>query len=482
MITGYYRSVAWNSLAQFGGQAINLGVLFVLTTRLSPELFGIFAATLFVVALSGALIEFGLLSNLIYQDEITRQQKTGAALISLILFIGVWCALDAYPEIISGWMDVEGTGQLAQIALLGFLLVPVSIGSDAQIRKENKYRNLAIANLGSVFLSGIIAIGCVYSGYLEIALVAQFISHNLMRSLLLFCQCPWLPKLGPIGAMFPGMGYSAKTTFNNAQLQLSETIDTLIVSRLFGADGLGIYAIALRLASYPLNKIKHIMGMVLFPAFVKARETNEALFRQSIEVRLNAVCWVSPVFVAIAVSAAYIEPLYFQDRWQGVGHLISIMCVGFALEMLFFGQSQLLQAKGCLNSLNLAVAFQIVCFFLVAHSLAPSLGLPAVAYALAVSRLLQAIYLACVCKASLKLSLFDYLAPILPALATVTLFAIIGLGLKRINDSIWGFSGILCVSALITYLIQAWIFCRTLPETVITRRLMQLLPIRGVRV
>ncbi|WP_420550642.1 oligosaccharide flippase family protein [Litorivicinus lipolyticus] len=469
MITGYYKSVGWNSLAQFGGQAINLGVLLVLTTELSPGVFGTFAATLFIVALSGTLIEFGLLSGLIYQDSISRLQKTGAALLSSALLLVVWCGIGLGADVLSAWMKVEGAGQLAQLTLLGFALVPLSIGADAQIRKNNQYRQLAIANISSVLLSGMVAIGCVYSGYTTWALVAQFVVHNLTRSCLLFAQAPWVPKFGGLGAMFSTLRYSAKTTVSNAQTQLSESVDTLIVSRLFGADGLGIYAIALRLASYPLNKIKHIIGMILFPAFVSVRDSNAALMNQSVEVRLNSLCWVSPLFVAIAVFSAHIETLYFHGQWQGVGELISIMCVGFAIEMAFFGQPQLLQARGLLNQLNAAIAFQIVVFFMLAQALAPQFGLTAVAYALVLSRLGQCAYLAVVASRTLNLSPVRFMAPLARPFVTTLSLGLCGVVLWHMDISLSAFSVAFVLAATLVYAIQAYWFCRALPKAAISR-------------
>ena len=104
------------------------------------------------------------------------------------------------------------------------------------------------------------------------------------------------------------------------------------------AHEVGIYAVALHLASLPVDKIIPILNQVAFPAYSRLNDNPDAIRKYFLmAVRLTSLI-LFPISFGLAGLAYLLVPLVLGSDWKDVSPLLLILCLIFPLRgisMLF---------------------------------------------------------------------------------------------------------------------------------------------------
>jgi O-antigen/teichoic acid export membrane protein len=111
--------------------------------------------------------------------------------------------------------------------------------------------------------------------------------------------------------------------------------DIVIVGRLLGTSVVGIYSVALSLASTPMSKVLPIVTQISFTSYARIQDDPERLQRNVLRAA-RAIAFVGfPVFFGMAAAAPVAIPLVLGDQWKAAVLPFQLLCFSLPLKALW---------------------------------------------------------------------------------------------------------------------------------------------------
>jgi O-antigen/teichoic acid export membrane protein len=325
------RGSAWTIIAMGAQYILRLGSTLVLTRLLLPEAFGLIALIAVVMTGLAMFSDVGIASSIVrdpHGDEPLFLNTLWTT--QIIRGIAIWLVATAaaYPAAL-----LFGEAQLVE-------LLPVAATSALFAGLlSTKYhllrRHLHIGRLNAVELASRL-IGTLTTLALALllrsvwALVLGWVIDSIIRTAL---SHSWLP--GPANrvqwsrAAFNRQYHFGKWIFLSSVLFfLASQADRLYLGRLIEIDMLGIYSIAVMLASSGWGVAEQLIRSVLFPAFGRvvhqdAARLPHAFYRSRL---LLDLAFVGPCMVLGGCGGLLVTMLY-DARYAAAGWIFQIMAI-----------------------------------------------------------------------------------------------------------------------------------------------------------
>ena len=153
---------------------------------------------------------------------------------------------------------------------LQFLLMIFAVIPSAQLSRQLQFRTLSVTELSAAVAGSLTTLTLALAGAGVWALVVGGLLTTLWTSIALNVAAPFLkwPRLSLTGTRSL-VFFGGKVTLSRLLWLTYSQADVVIVGRLLGKDELGVYSVALHLASLPAQRLNAIVNQVSFPAFAR---------------------------------------------------------------------------------------------------------------------------------------------------------------------------------------------------------------------
>lgn len=325
----------WSVLAKVLMQLLSWASTFFVIRMLAPNDYGIIALSTIIFTFINTVTVSGFCSTLIKRQATSRQEKSQVFTISLSLniFFSFWVFVFAGD--IARYFDSEELEQVLYVMALVTPFTCLVIVPSASLSIAMNFKRKAFCDGASQLVSTVIAVVSAYMGMAFWALV--FSKIGALFSSIVFLH------------MASKSSYSLTRSFKDARdvisytmnLQLNAMIwflynrfDSVLVGKTLGVGTLGIYNVAVEVASIPMAKVSSIINQVGFSAFSSLKEdpsSTRYYLRRSL--RLMALI-IFPVFWGISVCSYELVAILLGEKWLDSAPLIAIFCLVFPLRML----------------------------------------------------------------------------------------------------------------------------------------------------
>ena len=331
-------SLLYSLVSRYSGLVIGLVQMVVIARLLAPEEVGIFITGSAILALLFVLVEFGLLSYIIQEKELTLERlRTAVGLCVITCLIGIAGLLTAVWAIPDVWWDPK----LKQVLLLlaaSILVQPIILPITAMLQRDLRFDVLFVIGLvRSLVLAGSsIILAWLGFSYLSLA-IGQLLEAlvGAAVAVLLGWRYAWvLPRFAGIrGLLRFGSLYAAIGGIK----QVADTGIKLAVSNLLGYGAVGTFSRSERLVNLGDRLLFRGAAPVVLP--ILAREVREGrslapLYLAKISY-LTVLSW--PSYALTALFAEPIVRLLLGEMWLAAVPIVQIL----ALAGLFLPMSQL---------------------------------------------------------------------------------------------------------------------------------------------
>ncbi len=320
----------------------------ILTRLLYPEAFGYMAivtSTVLIISLSTDigikpfLIRYpGVLSESM-MDVIWTLKLLRGIILFMVILVGSGSLGDFYGD--------EKIANLLRIVAISSLLSAASPLSLYWAEKEQKFSLVAGAEFAAFLAQTItvIAITAVFRSYWCLALGA------VVNSLVLFLIASHLndyryPKLSVNWNHIREIWTFIKwITFGSVLFVLVMQADRFVIGKLFGAETLGFYAIALTISEALTTMAQNIGNRIGFPTWADARKSGcqRRSFADFSRIFIPVAGMVSGALVFLADD---LVSLLYDDRYVIAGVLLAILCLRTVLVSLLTTTVDLLVVDG----------------------------------------------------------------------------------------------------------------------------------------
>ncbi|MDB6099285.1 MAG: Teichuronic acid biosynthesis protein TuaB, partial [Gammaproteobacteria bacterium] len=318
-------STRWSFVSLAGKQGSRVLFVWLLALILVPRDFGIASLAAAYIAFIGVLQDQGFGSALVQKNDMTPQDV--GSVFALNVAAGALLALGTFflSPYLADLMHVTELSGVLRVLSISVLMKALSVTPQAQLMRVLRFRALAVADVGSAFIGGLVGIIFATLGGRYWSLVALSLTMDTVYCVVTTVSCgrpQFAFKLASIRGMW---GYSRNAMAAQFMQYTSRNSDNLLVGRYLGATALGYYSLSYRLLMLPLQLIGQVAGRVAFP--VLSRIQGDLSRVQSFWLRgtRSIACVGLPAAGLIAVSSNELIDLVLGQQWRPAAHTVTIL-------------------------------------------------------------------------------------------------------------------------------------------------------------
>ncbi|MFK8053397.1 MAG: lipopolysaccharide biosynthesis protein [Woeseiaceae bacterium] len=324
---------AWMMFSKLAIRFIGLISTLILVRLLSPEDFGIAAMAMTVVAMVELLTTFGFDIAIIQNQNANDDDYNTAWTMNVILGLSAATLLMllAYPA--------AQFYERPELVPIYFVLSLATIFQGLQniglvdFRKnltfEKEFAFLVSVKMAAFVIT--LTIAFLLRSYW--ALVIGIVVSRFAATCLSYWAHPFRPRFS-LAALDRIMNFSKWLFLNNMVNMFRQVGPELVIGRISGARGLGLFRIAYEISNLPTTELIAPANRALLPGFSKISHDMERAGRQFLRIAGILSLLSLPTGFGIAVTASLFTPIVLGDGWLSTIPLIQVLAIFGAISAI----------------------------------------------------------------------------------------------------------------------------------------------------
>lgn len=337
--------VLWLTVQKWVIRLSGFVTIAVLTRFLSPEDFGTVAAATAVLPFFYLLADLGFTAYIVQVDTTSRRMLSTGFWFSTLAGLLLFAAVVGIAPLVGLLFRSDAVVPVLQVLALAVILTAVSSVPMALLRRNMRFRALAVQGTIAAITAQGVAIAMTLTGFGVWALVGQVLASLLVTAVLAWIAAGWRPAFAFSRREFTTMARFGSQVLGVEFVAMCRALaESAIISATLGMAGLGYLNIAQRMVQI----VQDLTGSALLPvstvAFARIRDSAGRLRGAYVRALRMTYATMSPPLTLVAVAAPLIIPIVFGDGWSQSARvaqilaLAGVMVVGATLDNgLFYG-------------------------------------------------------------------------------------------------------------------------------------------------
>lgn len=430
------RTLKWNSIDRFSSQILYAVTGIVLANVLPKEDFGLVNAILIFQAFGILFVDSGFGAALLQKKEPTEEDYSTVFWFNLGVSVVVYIILYfCAPLIATIFHNRQELIPLSRMMFLCFILNALGIVQTNRLMKAMDVKQIAVANLAGLVVSGATGIWLALTGAGPWALVWQSITLAFCKSAWLWVTGGWRPH--PVfsitslrGIYRVGMGVFSSSFLNTLFLN----IYSFVIGAYYSLVALAIYSQADKWSKMGHASLSQIITATFVPLLSRFQDNAERY--KGVMLRVARVCSfiTIPFMCGLAVMATPVFHTLFGHKWDEAIPLFQILMLRGILVIYISLCTNFLLALGHARSLVIVETVKDVSTLAAIVCTLPFMSVEALVWGQFVATAVTYIFILLRVRRSTGMSVrrlsagvWHYLLPALPALAVIWILGMLPL-------------------------------------------------------
>jgi O-antigen/teichoic acid export membrane protein len=344
-----FSGVRWTVFARILVQLITWPSTIIVMRLLNPHDYGVVAMSTVVIGFVGLFGEPGLAAGLVQTQELRDETSHAASALMLVLNVLLLAVLVLAAPGIAAWYHQPELTQVIRVASLSLLLTAVATVPQAQLERNLRFREMALALIAGNLAGSLVTIVCAFLGFGVWSLVIGILVISALRSsvVIAYNRSPVWPDFsagfGPVRHL---LHFSLHVLGNRILWYWSMNVDVLILGRMVRSTELGSYSVGSNLAAIPGDKAMEAVNRVSFPTLSRMRP-NRAQFNYTYEriLRMLALYGFLVAWGLAAVAAEFVH-VVLSERWRAAVVPLTMLSIVAPIRILTAFQNTVNNAAG----------------------------------------------------------------------------------------------------------------------------------------
>jgi len=327
---------------------LNLVSTMILARLLTPRDFGLVAMVMTVTNFLRVFKDAGLSIATVQRERITHAQVSNLFWINVAVSAVSTLVLAASAPIIARFYGNPRLIPLTLFLSVTFLISGSAIQHQALLKRQMRFKALAIIEVGSVAVGVFVGVLMAALGYGYWSLVGSSLSAETAGLILTWSVSRWRPQLPTRhSGIRPLVSFGAHRTAGDFILSLARGSDNLLIGRFYGAASVGLYSRASALLIGPLQQFLSPINAVFIPALSRLQSQPER-YRSTFLRLYEAIALTGFAFTGLFLALArpltlvLLGPKWGQAAAIFGGFTVAALCIplGNASAWLFTSQGR----------------------------------------------------------------------------------------------------------------------------------------------
>lgn len=352
------KGFLWLGTGTFLGQLIAWCSTIIVIRLLSPSDYGLMSMATIFLNLLIMLSELGLSASIIQAGKISEieiRQIFGVVIISSFCS-WVLCWLTA--PMVAHFFNEDRLILLIRITSITFFLIALFIVPQSILIREMNFKAKAKVDISAQVGASVLALILAYKGMGVWALIYSLISMHIIKAIGFNMIHFYLvkPAFNLKGAE-KLIKFGLTVTGDRLFYYLFTASDKIIAGKFLGEKLLGIYSVALNLASIPAEKVLPIITGVSFTSYARIQNDIERINRNLLRATRVIVVISFPLFWGMAGVAPEAIDLILGSKWISIVVPFQLICLilPFRALSLIFPPALFAIGKARINLINMII-------------------------------------------------------------------------------------------------------------------------------
>lgn len=318
----------WSFFERVGQQGIQFIISIILARLLLPEQFGLIAMLTIFMAIAQSFINSGFGQALIQKKNATHVDECSIFYFNILvgcLAAGLLCLAAPW---IAAFYNQPILTPLTRVLSLNLIINSFGLVQITLLTRHIDFKTQLKVSMIATFLSGTIGVTMAFKGFGVWSLVAQSLSTNLFRTILLWLFNNWRPSLiFSLTALRKMFGFGSRLLYSGLLGMVFDNIYHVAIGKLFSVADLGFYSRAKSLQQLPTKNFTSMVNRVLFPAFSTIQD-DPARLKHGMHKALSTLALLNfPMMIGFAVVAKPLVLVLVTEKWLPCVPYLRLLCL-----------------------------------------------------------------------------------------------------------------------------------------------------------
>lgn len=355
------RAALWVFAGKLGNQLVTLGVVMILARLLTPEDFGIVAASQVILTLSQVVVRFGIGAYLIQAETLTPRIIGTAQTLMLSAALCISVILWSLAGPIGGAINVPELAQIMPIMLASFILSAAINPSASLLSREMEFKFLAKTEISSQAIGyGGVAVALAALGFGFWAIILGTFVQTLMRAVFVFWRVPVWPSLSmTLSEITPMLRFGGGVFLAQLMSNTAQRVDNLIITSTMGPAALGYYSRAYSLMEISNKLLGSVFREALFSGFSKKRRERQKAEQDTAFLigHAFAAFLILPISAMMWLLADEVVWILLGANWVDAVPVLEVLSLGMFFRLGYKVSGTLILSEGAVFRLALRNLF-----------------------------------------------------------------------------------------------------------------------------
>lgn len=322
------KTLKWNTVDRVASQVLYGLSGIVLANLLSKEDFGLVGVLAVFQAFAILFVDSGFGSALLQKKEPDDDDYSTVFWFNLGVSIAVYALLYISAPLIARFFGAPSLVALSRIMFLTFVLTGLGIVQTNRLMKRMDVKQIAIADLFALTVSGGLGVALAIAGFGAWAIVWQSVSLAALKSGWLWMTGNWTPK-----AVFSrnslrdirhiGLSVFSSQFFNTLFLNIYQ----FVIGKWYSLSQLGSYTQADKWSKMGSASLTQIFTSSFVPLLAKVQDDITTYHRYMKRIDRFTALLSMPILTIIAACGGSIFHFLFGTKWDVAVPLFQILCI-----------------------------------------------------------------------------------------------------------------------------------------------------------
>lgn len=341
------KGTIWSGIDNFAQFGVTFLVSIVLARLLTPDDYGLIGIIGIFTAVCNTLINAGFATALIRKKDATNDDYNTAFFVNFLASILLYVVIFLCSPLIAAFFHRGELIELTRVTSLGMVIGALAIVQQTRLTKKIDFKTQTKITLISSIASGFIGIIMALIGFGVWSLVAQTLSAQTIKTILLWFYNKWIPTLRFSTESFRDLfGFGWKMMVSWILDTIWKELYQVVVGRFYSPATLGQYTRANQFSTLFSSNLTSVIQRVTYPVLSNIQDNKERMvsaYRRIIKVTMFVTA------IGMFFLGAISEPLLYcliGPKWHEAAVYLPLICITGSTYPLHAINLNMLQVLG----------------------------------------------------------------------------------------------------------------------------------------
>ena len=322
----------WMFMERAGSTLVTFLVSLLLARILLPEDYGVVAVAQVFINLANVFVTQGLNAAVIQRKEAGDLEYSTAFYASMGLALVLYAGIFIGAPLVADYCGQPLVTQVLRVLALRLPVGAFNAIQRAYVSRKLQFRKFFTVTLSGTLSSAAVGIAMALLGFGPWAIVGQYLTDSLVRTVVLWLMIDWRPKrmfsFAKLREMF---GFSWKVFSAALCNEIYLEFRSIVIGGEYSAEDLAYFNRGKQFPQLFFINISSAMTSVLFPVMSR-QQADVNVVKRSLSRTIQTVMYILlPMMAGLAVVAEPLVLVLLTEKWLPCVLFLQIYCFNYAI-------------------------------------------------------------------------------------------------------------------------------------------------------